>query len=98
MRILDDEHEAVVLRCLPLNAGMNSAEGIAFSTVGMLHKNGGGLLSLPTKPILHLQDPLRWLGTAHLWYLHTQVLLVRHSLALQLYCLRYNYIVYIETT
>ena len=52
MSILSDEHEAVVLRCLPQGAGMESDEGIAFCTVGMLHTNGGGYLSLPTKPIL----------------------------------------------
>ena len=54
--ILSDEHDAVVLRCLPQVAGMESDEGIAFSTVGM-HKNGGGFLSLPTKPIM-----LEWLA------------------------------------
>ena len=37
----------------------------------------------------HLQDSLRWLGAAHLWYCHTQVLLVQAFIA---FC-----IVYIST-
>lgn len=51
MGILEDEHEAVVLRCLP-TIGMQSQEGFAFGTVGMVHTNGGGFLRLAVKPIL----------------------------------------------